>query len=192
MKRTNRIMTYLLVAGMSLNLAACGQTKTNESEHSGLEHSTANEDKMASVVSSISKENAQKILSAYLKIKDNLVKTDGEAASISAKELLTLLDGDEDEDEIIKELKFATEHIMDTKDAGHQRDHFNSLSDNIYSLVKSTKANEITLYRQYCPMAFNNKGAYWISSEKEVNNPYFGDMMLHCGSVKETIAIASK
>jgi hypothetical protein len=36
-------------------------------------------------------------------------------------------------------------------------------------------------------MAFNNEGAYWLSAEKEVNNPYFGDKMLHCGSVKEEL-----
>lgn len=188
MKRTNRIMMYLLVAGISLNFVACGQTKSNESEQSGHEHSAANEEETESALSTISKNQAQKILSSYLKIKDNLVNTDGEAASASAKELLTLLEGNEDE--IFNELKIDTEHIMGTKDAGHQRDHFNSLSDNVYALVKLTTANDVTLYRQYCPMAFNNEGAYWLSAEKEVNNPYFGDKMLHCGSVKETIAIA--
>lgn len=185
MTSTNRIMTYLLVAFISLNIVACGQTKSYESEHS-----TANEDKTESSQSSISKEKAQKILSAYLKIKDNLVNTDGEAASTSANELLTLLEGNQDE--MTKELKFDTQHIMDTKDPGDQRDHFNSLSDNVYALVKQKTANAVTIYRQYCPMAFNNEGAYWLSAEKEVNNPYFGDKMLHCGSVKETIAIASK
>jgi len=43
----------------------------------------------------------------------------------------------------------------------------------------------VKLYRQYCPMAFQNKGAYWLSSEKKIMNPYFGDKMLHCGVVKE-------
>ncbi|MBA4058359.1 MAG: hypothetical protein C0490_26815, partial [Marivirga sp.] len=43
------------------------------------------------------------------------------------------------------------------------------------------------LYLEYCPMANNNEGAYWLSNEKEIKNPYFGDKMLKCGSVKETI-----
>ncbi|MFT7036414.1 MAG: hypothetical protein ACJA2S_004943, partial [Cyclobacteriaceae bacterium] len=78
-------------------------------------------------------------------------------------------------------------HIIDTNDPSKQRDHFNTLSDNVYDLIKSTSANERAIYRQFCPMAMNNKGAYWLSAEKEVNNPYFGDMMLHCGSVKEEL-----
>jgi Cu(I)/Ag(I) efflux system membrane fusion protein len=43
------------------------------------------------------------------------------------------------------------------------------------------------IYYQYCPMAFDNKGAYWLSSTEEIRNPYFGDKMLTCGSTKDVI-----
>jgi hypothetical protein len=43
------------------------------------------------------------------------------------------------------------------------------------------------LYKEYCPMAFNNKGASWLSQEKEIKNPYFGGRMLSCGKVTETL-----
>ena len=33
----------------------------------------------------------------------------------------------------------------------------------------------------FCPMAFNNKGAYWVQKTGEIINPYHGMMMLHCG-----------
>ena len=33
----------------------------------------------------------------------------------------------------------------------------------------------------FCPMAFNNKGAYWVQKTGEIVNPYHGMMMLHCG-----------
>jgi hypothetical protein len=36
-------------------------------------------------------------------------------------------------------------------------------------------------------MAFNNKGAYWISSSKDILNPYFGDKMLKCGRVDSEV-----
>ena len=39
------------------------------------------------------------------------------------------------------------------------------------------------VYLEYCPMA----KASWLSSEKEISNPYLGNKMLKCGSVKETI-----
>jgi Cu(I)/Ag(I) efflux system membrane fusion protein len=36
-------------------------------------------------------------------------------------------------------------------------------------------------------MAFNDKGAYWLSDKEAIRNPYFGDKMLTCGSVEETL-----
>ena len=36
-------------------------------------------------------------------------------------------------------------------------------------------------------MADNDNGAYWLSKEEKVINPYFGDAMLKCGSVKQVI-----
>jgi hypothetical protein len=53
--------------------------------------------------------------------------------------------------------------------------------------VKSSKVVSGSLFVEYCPMANNNEGGFWLSNEKEIKNPYFGDMMLKCGSVKETI-----
>jgi len=36
-------------------------------------------------------------------------------------------------------------------------------------------------------MADNNKGAAWISAQKDIRNPYYGDAMLTCGRVIRTI-----
>jgi hypothetical protein len=55
------------------------------------------------------------------------------------------------------------------------------------SLVKASKLSMGSIYVEYCPMANDNEGAYWLSNEKQIKNPYFGDAMLKCGSVKETI-----
>jgi Cu(I)/Ag(I) efflux system membrane fusion protein len=46
---------------------------------------------------------------------------------------------------------------------------------------------ETPLYRLFCPMAFNNKGAFWLSPGPEILNPYFGTSMLRCGEVKGRI-----
>jgi hypothetical protein len=172
------VKSMLIVAIASVSLMACNQTKSNDK---GV---VAEQQASKTSQSSVSKEDAQKILSNYLKIKNALVKTDGEAASSTAKNMLGLLTS---KDELVGKIKIDIEHIIDTNDPSKQRDHFNTLSDNVYDLIKSTSANERAIYRQFCPMAMNNKGAYWLSAEKEVNNPYFGDMMLHCGSVKEEL-----
>jgi hypothetical protein len=36
-------------------------------------------------------------------------------------------------------------------------------------------------------MAMNNEGAYWLSTSEKIRNPYFGDQMLTCGSVKDEL-----
>jgi hypothetical protein len=43
------------------------------------------------------------------------------------------------------------------------------------------------IYKQYCPMAFEGKGDYWYSNSKDIFNPYYGNKMLKCGRVQETI-----
>jgi copper chaperone CopZ len=132
----------------------------------------------------------------YFAVKDALVKTDGSLASVKAKELLNAInvvkmDKLTTEEhtvwmKIIKDLKFDAEHIEETKNAGHQRDHFNTLSDNMYQLLKVSK-QETPTYYQHCPMANNSKGANWLSKENEVKNPYYGNQMLSCGKVVEKI-----
>jgi len=38
--------------------------------------------------------------------------------------------------------------------------------------------------RLYCPMARDNRGAFWFQADSQVRNPYFGAAMLRCGEVK--------
>jgi Cu(I)/Ag(I) efflux system membrane fusion protein len=47
-------------------------------------------------------------------------------------------------------------------------------------------AESVDFYLTFCPMALNNKGAYWVQSESVVNNPFYGEKMLRCGEIKET------
>ena len=132
----------------------------------------------------------------YFAIKDALVKTDGNTASAKATVLLTAINAVKMEtlkmDEhnswmkVVANLKEDAEHISDTKDAGHQRDHFATLSKSIYELIKVSKQDTPT-YFQHCPMANKGKGADWLSKENTIKNPYFGSMMLSCGKTVETI-----
>ncbi|HEY9117996.1 MAG TPA: DUF3347 domain-containing protein [Roseivirga sp.] len=115
---------------------------------------------------------------SYLAIKDALVKTDATEASNAAKAFLNSNSN--------QKLASSLETIANASDVKVQRQAFETLSMEMYEVVKAGN-NESPLYKQYCPMAFNNKGAFWLAAEEEVNNPYFGDMMLHCGRVDEVI-----
>jgi hypothetical protein len=130
-------------------------------------------------------QKSQEILDAYLKVKDALVKTDPKLASESAKTLVSVIG--ESTDELLSKIIASAKKIKSSGDVKEQRTFFNDLSENVYLLLKGTSDIEAPVYRQYCPMAFSNTGAYWLAAEKEINNPYFGSMMLHCGSVKEEL-----
>ena len=85
-----------------------------------------------------------------------------------------------------KELKSSTKSIAEASDIKEQRNHFKHLSSHLGSAIQLFGVNE-KVYNQFCPMADNNKGAYWLSKEEKVLNPYFGDAMLTCGEVKQVI-----
>jgi Cu(I)/Ag(I) efflux system membrane fusion protein len=86
-----------------------------------------------------------------------------------------------------EDLKQKAEAIGKAEKIGEQRRHFITLSNNMIELVKVFKAPEGKLFVQFCPMANDDKGAFWLSEEDQVRNPYYGDMMLKCGEVRGEI-----
>ncbi len=66
------------------------------------------------------------------------------------------------------------------------RKSFQPLSqDLIGRLDKTEYVREQDLHLVHCPMAFDFEGAEWIQAGEEVRNPYFGDEMLTCGTLKK-------
>jgi hypothetical protein len=68
-----------------------------------------------------------------------------------------------------------------------QRLAFGNISSAMYSLLKGVNARNLGAYHEYCPMAFNDRGATWLSRESDIKNPYFGDKMLECGEVTDSL-----
>jgi len=126
------------------------------------------------------------ILSAYYQLKDNLVKGDPATAAASAEYLIIAVKGsdtttiDGNTQSILLKDAIA---ISQTKDLKLQREKFAILSNNMIELAKRVKFTPEPVYRQYCPM----KKASWLSHEKVIKNPYYGNAMLTCGSVIETL-----
>ncbi|RTY92979.1 DUF3347 domain-containing protein [Flavobacterium sp. RSP46] len=136
------------------------------------------------------------VFDSYFLLKDALVKTDGNSTSLKAKDLLTAINSVKMETlkseehivwmKVLNDLKEHSEHIGDTKDISHQRDHFMDLSKSMYELIKVAKY-ETPVYLQFCPMANGGKGANWLSKENDVKNPYYGSQMMTCGKTVETL-----
>lgn len=68
-----------------------------------------------------------------------------------------------------------------------QRALFSNLSNEMIAKVKAIGLQSGKIYVEYCPMALNDKGASWLSNQKQIRNPYYGESMLDCGEVKETL-----
>ncbi|WP_394749902.1 efflux RND transporter periplasmic adaptor subunit [Spongiimicrobium salis] len=158
-----------------------------EMEHEG--HSRMQQKPMGEV----SPIGFQKLVKPYLGIKDALVKANTAKASASAKIALEqaeiVLGKHIDQkhqkhfDQILKGFRAIAENIA----MQDQRHHFMTLSEHMIALAKSSPPVDSKIYVQYCPMADNNRGAFWLSAENEIRNPYFGDAMLKCGSISEIL-----
>lgn len=138
----------------------------------------------------------QPVFDAYFNLKDALVQSDGNAGYEKSQLLLaalkkvdmTKLGSDEHMTwmKLQPDLVKSTEKITQTKDVNKQREQFAALSDQMYQLMKASKA-ETPVYYQRCPMYNNGKGANWLSKDSNIKNPYYGSMMMTCGKTLETL-----
>ena len=148
-------------------------------------------------ISNDAKSALKPVINKYLLLKDALVSDNFNEGKSQASELLAALKAVNMEVftgdahmlwmKQAKSLKEAAALIADSKDIEAARASFISLSENMIALIQGMNPSASTLYVQHCPMADNNKGADWLSSEKEVKNPYFGASMLTCGEVTKVI-----
>ena len=134
-----------------------------------------------------------KMLNNYYGVKNALIADDGKTANSQAGEFVKMLASvpmakmNAEQHRILMDLfekvKLDAQNISETKDVKNQRERFNDLSNNFFTMLKGLNANEQPVYQQYCPMA---KG-YWLSDNSAVKNPYYGKAMLTCGKVTETL-----
>jgi membrane fusion protein, copper/silver efflux system len=133
----------------------------------------------------------------YLTLKDALVSDAADKASKAAAAVLASLTAVPMEllkeaathrawMQDVKQLKVAASAIAKTSDIGVQRNQFKELSNAMIHAVQLLGVGQ-KAYKQFCPMANSNEGAYWLSLETDIKNPYYGAAMLRCGEVKETI-----
>ncbi|EHQ27419.1 uncharacterized protein DUF3347 [Mucilaginibacter gracilis] len=132
------------------------------------------------------------VITNYLSLKDALVSGDGTVAEAKAKTLLASIGEvpktglSADEAALLPKLEFDSRHISEVNKIDHQREHFASLSNNLYTLVKKLKVNNSVLYRQYCTMTKR----YFLSDSDKGKDPYMG--MANCSKVTETLPAAKK
>ncbi|MDN3723928.1 efflux RND transporter periplasmic adaptor subunit [Aequorivita sp. SDUM287046] len=129
----------------------------------------------------------------YLQMKNAFVESDAKNVSAFAKSTLQKINSIPEaelgkmEKSHLGQIEKMLTAIAENDDIENQRSHFVILNQNMVPLVMNIDEPGQQLYIQNCPMANNNNGAFWISTDKEIKNPYYGDAMLTCGSVIESI-----
>ncbi len=132
----------------------------------------------------------------YFNVKNALVKDDSQAAKQSLSGMKTAL-GKVDRSELSPD---AADHWTEMRDQIQKsisamekdskleslRKNFALLSEGVLEMTESFGLLKDKVYKDYCPMAFDNEGAYWLSENEQILNPYFGASMLTCGEIKTT------
>lgn len=142
-----------------------------------------------------------KMLDSYFQLKDHFIKENDTLITKSTEQLLADINAT---DGVLGELK-ADSSIISTaktyttgisnelsavkqeKDIEERRKSFQVLSEQLYDLIRTVKYDRAVVYHQYCPMAFNDAGAFWLSNSSDIRNPYLPKKMLICGEVKDSI-----
>lgn len=140
----------------------------------------------------------EKLLANYYSLKDALVATDSAKANQAASGLAVNADSLN-----VSSLKDSTlqstaqsytgtisgsaRGLVGEKDIEAKRKEFQMISDAMYDLVRTVRYDKQKIYHQFCPMAFNNAGAFWLSQQEEIKNPYFGSKMLNCGETQDVL-----
>jgi Cu(I)/Ag(I) efflux system membrane fusion protein len=145
-------------------------------------------------------------LTTYYALKNGMVATNADGIKTAATQLAAIADslnktlaqnyGADDSikayegikpflDTVLKEAKNITT-LTDPK-CEQQRLSFGPLSSAMYGLLRKVELKNAGVYHEFCPMAFNDKGAYWLSEESEIKNPYFGKKMMECGEVTDSL-----
>jgi Cu(I)/Ag(I) efflux system membrane fusion protein len=140
--------------------------------------------------------NVSEVVTQYFKLKNALVKDQiapAKSAGNDMSQVLAKVDASKFKgsektawETLNNKLRDALAKVKGAKDIAELRKHFEQVSTEVIFLTENYGVNQDLVYKDYCPMAFNNIGAFWLSETKEITNPYFGASMLACGEVKQT------
>lgn len=170
--------------------------------HGGGSMPSANEPSKKADVRKVSinqkaKESLQPLFTEYMAMKDALTNDNLKEAKEAGSKILKAVDGvnmslftGESHGVwmgLSSDLKNTLQHVQHFNTLKEIREPFQQVSKSMIDLETSFNPNDETLYVLHCPMANNNKGADWLSTTKEVKNPYYGQSMLTCGEVTKEL-----
>lgn len=195
-KNLKLITTILAIALGTLTLWSCKDNKKSE-ENQPMEMTN----ETATITPPVEKisynvegsERTSEMVNAYLKIKDALVADDNNSAMEAGKLALKVFKNFDiggysavQQEKLKGFVESAIENIKPISEGSikDQRANFKKLSINVEDII-AIAGTDLKLYEIYCPMY--ERGSAWLSTEKNVKNPFYGSKMLTCGVVKKEI-----
>jgi Cu(I)/Ag(I) efflux system membrane fusion protein len=203
--KTRAIVFFMFLAASAFTVSNCGSKKEGESHDHATEAHASHDDQAAVAeaaapqfsVDATFQQQLAGVFKAYVALKDAFVASDAAKVKTEAESTqkalaaadMKLLTGAAHNDWMayLGTMESSLKEIQSASDIEAQRKSFSALSDSFYKSIKAFGLGGSTAYYEFCPMAFNNEGAYWLSDAEQIRNPYFGDAMLTCGSVKEKL-----
>ncbi|WP_339790060.1 efflux RND transporter periplasmic adaptor subunit [uncultured Imperialibacter sp.] len=177
---------------------ASGIEPTSSKGHEG--HDTGTKESSMKMDMSVDEDFRRQLAEVYkvhLKLQDAFLATDASKAKTSAADVkaviekvdMSLVKGEMHNHWMkgLKELNASLDKIKGSSDIEKQRLAYADFNDALYSAIKMFGSTGVTIYYQFCPMARNGEGAFWLSPVKEIKNPYYGESMLTCGENREII-----
>ncbi len=131
---------------------------------------------------SITTEVAKKLMPSYLELQKALASDNLEASKEQLKTMMEITG----HTGLLPELFHAmlSAETLDTV----RKPHFDTLSTAMIAAVKAdSHAFEGDVYQMHCPMVYGATGADWLQTTDDLQNPYFGSMMLTCGEVMQNL-----
>ncbi len=159
-------------------LLSCGEKnskqESKENNTTDTEQTEQGTKDMAKV--SFSNDMTEKVFEDYQQLRTALVNSDSEGVQTAAGKLV------EGFSEELDNMKLTALAMAEANDIEKQRHLFSKFTKKVEPMLEEAIA-EGTIYKQFCPMAFQGEGGYWLSSSEKIRNPYYGDKMLKCGKI---------
>lgn len=177
--------SFIIFATLSFLVFSCGnESKKEEKDLEIVEVNTKETKRYEAAPTKVSFKDPKigAVYQNYIELKTALVNSDANTTASAATELMTAFANvgvDED-------LLHTAQLISESEDVEAQRKAFVDVTMAVEKMIEGQLESGV-IYKQYCPMAFDFTGGFWLSNSKEIYNPYFGDKMLRCGKIDSEI-----
>lgn len=189
--------TFLQCGGNKKEETQAEQAPATEQEHASGSSAAAEAAEPLFAVDAQFQQQLAGVLKSYVTLKEALVSAD--ASTVSPAATATLVSVENTEMKLLTGaahndwmnykagIESSLKAMVASTDIEEQRQSFSTLTDNLYKSIKAYGLGGAQAYYEFCPMAFDNQGGFWLSDVAEIRNPYFGDKMLTCGEVREKL-----